>query len=319
MTQKGVAPETLVLTSEGHQKISSLVDKQFLVWNGEEFTPAKANKTWPLQTLVRVVTSTGAEIECSPDFEFRIQREYYKFSVNNRATKDLSPGDRLIKSDFPIIEYGTREFPYAYTHGYYTGAEKFKRQEKVLGRSAVYGMRRPALEFLELDQSQDQKLSLHFPTDMPIDYDLPLDSGYSLETRLEWLAGLFDAGLIKRKIGSRPIWDVYSENVDFLRQLKLLMQTVGGDARVTRNEDLYRAHYTFRISNKPVQNLRMLKIPMKNHRFPEIEYKRRGSGFPLVAEVINDFRKADLYNIEQSKGDTVILNGILVPNNSNGV
>lgn len=318
MTARGVTPETYVLTSEGHCKISSLIGKPFLVWNGEEFTPAKAEKTGDLQPVVRVTTKTGSELECSLSFNFRIQREYYRFSVNDIEVSELSPGDRLIKGQFPIIEYGTKQFPFAYTHGYYTGAEKFKRHEKVLGRSAVYGMRRPALEFLELDQTKDQKISLHFPQEIPDDYALPLEAGYSLETRLEWLAGLFDSGLIKRKIGKQPIWDIYSDNVDFLAQVKMLLQTLGAEARVTKNEDLYRAHYTFRISNRPVQTLRTLRIPMKNHRFPEIEYKRRGSEFPRISEIIDDYRRSDVYNIKQDNGDTVVLNGILVPNNSEG-
>lgn len=317
MTLNGVTPDTLVLTSEGYKEISSLTSR-FLVWNGAEFTPATAQKVADLQRVFRVTTSSGAEIECSPGFEFRIQREYYIHSVNERAVSELDTGDRLIKGEFPIIDSGDKEFPYAYTHGYYTGAEKFKRRKKVLGRSAVYGTRRPALEFLILDENKEQKVSLQFPEDMPSDYQIPLEAGYSLETRLEWLAGLFDGGLIKRKVGKQPIWDVYSDNVDFLFRLKLLVQTLGADARVTKNKDLNRAHYTFRISNRSVQNLRMLKIPMKNHTFPEIEYKRRGSEFPKVARVIDDYKKSDLYNITQDKGDTVVMNGILLPNNSEG-
>jgi len=312
----GVTPETLVLTSEGYQKISSLTGSPFLVWNGFDYTPAVAQKIAEQQKVIRIELVSGTEIECAANFEFRIQRDYYVTAVHNQEAKHLTAGDRLIKGWFPIVTCGDKEFPYSYTHGYYSGAEKFRLGNKVLARSAVYGVRRQSLKLLQLNTELDQKTSLKFLEDMPEDYEIPFDSDYSLETKLEWLAGLFDSGLIKRKVGIRPIWDIYSENLDFLKRLKLFSHTLGGDARVIKNSDLGRAHYTFRLANTWIQNLRKMNIPVVNHTFPEINYTRRSIDYPKISQVIDDYRYSDLYNITQENKDTVVLNGILVPNNS---
>lgn len=318
MTHTGFTSDTLVLTSEGHKRIDSLTPTPFLAWNGSEFVVATASKVAEQERVVRLVVTTGAEVECSLEYVFRTQNKSFIQSRRNVALLDLNTEDRLIKAPTPIIEYGTKEFPYAYTHGFYTGAEKFYFRDLVLAKSAVFGMRRPALEYLELDPDKDNKKVLNFPVDMPERFELPLDSGYSLETRLMWLAGLFDSGLIKRKVGDRPIWNIYSDNKDFLWQLKLLMQTIGGNPKVIENEDLNRAHFTMRLNNRPVQTLRELGIPMKNHTFPEIKYTKRGMEFPRMLEVVDDFKKADIYNITLKSGDTAMFNGILAPiNHSN--
>ena len=116
-----VAPETLILTKEGHLPIESLHGREVEVWNGEEFSTTTVMKTGENQELVKVAFDNGMELRCTP---------YHKFHLvagarNNRHrivdARELTPGDRLVKCEFPTIKTGDDDFPHAYTHGFYCG------------------------------------------------------------------------------------------------------------------------------------------------------------------------------------------------------
>jgi ribonucleoside-diphosphate reductase alpha chain len=67
-----VAPETLVLTSEGYFPISDLAGRTVRVWNGAEFSSVSVVKTGQGQRLLTVVLSDGYSLTCT---------EYHKFYV----------------------------------------------------------------------------------------------------------------------------------------------------------------------------------------------------------------------------------------------
>jgi ribonucleoside-diphosphate reductase alpha chain len=68
-----VAPETKVLTDNGHQKIADICGKSVRVWNGEEWSEVDVFKTGTNQELMEVRTSDGGEIVCTPYHKFFIQ------------------------------------------------------------------------------------------------------------------------------------------------------------------------------------------------------------------------------------------------------
>jgi hypothetical protein len=307
--QFGVAPETYVLTSQGQQPIKDLHEKEVEIWNGTAFEQTTVLKVASNVSLLRVVTNTGSEVLCSSDHVFNVQPGYEADVVIQTPASELEEFTRLSKSPlFPICTGGDVEFPFAYTHGFYMGNERYHKKDGSLSRAAIYGVRHPILEFLET--SEQTKQSLYFPEDLPDKWELPLDSKYTYESKLIWLAGLFDGGLIKRKTKPKPIWHIYSDNFDFLSQIKLLLQTLGGDARVVPNEDFARAHYSFRVSGAAIQNLIQLNVPTKNHKFPVINYRRRGIETPKIKTVESAFRTSDVYNFIGTQQKTAIFNGI---------
>jgi ribonucleotide reductase alpha subunit len=76
-----VAPETLVLTIDGHKEIQTLVDKDVDVWNGEEFSKVKIMKTGEDQDLMDVFTDDGSKLSCTPYHKFYIQGNYSETSI----------------------------------------------------------------------------------------------------------------------------------------------------------------------------------------------------------------------------------------------
>jgi ribonucleotide reductase alpha subunit len=93
-----VAPETQILTDVGYQQISDLVDRDVNVWNGEQFSPVTVVKTGTNQKLVRVVTTSGQELECTEYHKWYIQENG---KVVERRTNELSVGDVLISFNLP--------------------------------------------------------------------------------------------------------------------------------------------------------------------------------------------------------------------------
>ena len=115
-----VAPETMVLTDEGHIEIHLLEGKKVNVWNGEEFSEVNVFKTGENQELIDVFTSDGCKLSCTKYHKFFIQDTYSKKSTKMVEAMDLKPGDKIIKCDYPIIN-GSEKMNYAYTHGFFCG------------------------------------------------------------------------------------------------------------------------------------------------------------------------------------------------------
>jgi ribonucleoside-diphosphate reductase alpha chain len=121
-----VAPETQILTDKGYYQIKSLVDQKVNVWNGDEFSEVTVCKTGENQELLKVETSDGCSLECTPYHKFYIQNKYNSSKSNPNKNisiveaKNLKEGDKIIKCEYPIIE-GNDNFKYAYTHGFFCG------------------------------------------------------------------------------------------------------------------------------------------------------------------------------------------------------
>jgi ribonucleoside-diphosphate reductase alpha chain len=115
-----VAPETLILTDKGHIEIYSLEGQNVNVWNGEEFSKVDIVKTGVDQELIDVYTDDGSKLSCTPYHKFYIQESYSEKSIKMVEAKDLTPNDKLIKCEYPLID-GIDIFLHPYTHGFFCG------------------------------------------------------------------------------------------------------------------------------------------------------------------------------------------------------
>lgn len=314
--RSGVAPETLLLTSNGQVPIGKLNEQEVDIWDGTEFVSTSVFKVAENQPLVTITTANGSELECSRDHLFIALRGNRMENLMLKKAQQLEIEERLAKAPaFPVIEGGSKEFPYAYTHGFYVGSEKYRQSNNKTSRAAIYGARRPVLDVLDIDRVRTDKVSLYFKDDMPHHTELPLGEDYSLKTRLEWMAGFFDGGVIKRKASHRPIWNAYSESGDLLNNVRLLVQTLGGDTRVVKNEDMYRAPFTWRISGVTMQSLVQLNIPTIYMKFPVIKYNHRGISVPKISKIEDSYRTSDIYNFVGTERHAAIFNGLYTYSN----
>jgi ribonucleoside-diphosphate reductase alpha chain len=312
----GVTPETLVLTDKGHERISTLDTQEAKVWNGQDFEETSIFKVAENVKILRIATTTGVELECSEDQIFYHQPGHDLRVVEAVKAFELEPGMRLVKSpSHPLITYGEEKFPHAYSHGFYTGVEKYHRRSGAVSRAVIFGKRRPILDTLDLDFDKTDRVNLHFVDSLPGPFEVPLGPGYSLETRLEWLAGLVDGGFALRKTKPRPLYALYTENWDFLVQLKLFFQIMGADVRITENQDLTRAHYSMRVSGRYMQNFKKLNIPTVTTEIKEYSYVKRGLETPKVTTVEDAYRTSDVYNFVGTEMGAAVFNGLYTASN----
>lgn len=315
----GVTPETLLLTSKGYEPIGSLNEQEVLIWNGTEFEDATVVRIAKQKPIVRVTTKNYLEIECTEDQQFFVQPGLMPNKIEIFEAKDLEEDIKLPRIPLcPVTTGGDKSFPHAYTHGFYSGMERYKRERLKISRASTYGKRRPILEHLELNKEETTKMSLALVETLPDDFDIPLDVTYSNETKLEWLAGLFDGGLMKRKTKPVPVWQFYSDNVDFLYQIKLLLQTLGVDSTHTKNMDAASKYYSLSIRGKALEVIRDLGIPTVNTKFENVHIKPNGPNGTRTTRILSvedAYRTSDVYNFVGTEKKSAVLNGIYMTTN----
>lgn len=95
-----VAPETRILTDKGHVEIKTLEDKTVNVWNGEEFSEVVVRKTGEDQELMKVTTTSGEELICTPEHKFYVYPKHCATTMKIQA-RMLEKGDSLINWKTP--------------------------------------------------------------------------------------------------------------------------------------------------------------------------------------------------------------------------
>lgn len=89
MTNLCVAPETLILTKSGHQKISSLEGEDVEVFNGKQYSKTKVVKTGENQKLIKIVLDSGRSIECTEYHKFYVDKDNWVLSDDGHKPSDL--------------------------------------------------------------------------------------------------------------------------------------------------------------------------------------------------------------------------------------
>jgi ribonucleotide reductase alpha subunit len=97
-----VAPYTKILTDKGHKVIETLEGTEVKVWNGKEFSMVTVHKTGEEQQLVRVTTSWGLEVDCTPYHKFYVVDEETGEVVVKEA-QELQTDDELLRGELPTL------------------------------------------------------------------------------------------------------------------------------------------------------------------------------------------------------------------------
>ena len=232
-----VAPETMILTKNGYQKISDLVGQVVEVWNGEEWSAVTISRTSDKSRLVRVNFSDGTFLECTEYHKFHLQVGYGS-KTEIKPTTSLVPGDRLIKwtPPNPVEFEDTEDFSYPYTHGFFCGDGTYNSTYsgfKTIPGVSLYGEKKKLVEHLEVrtmsgEEDASGRLNVQLPYDLHNKFKVPLRG--TVKTRLDWFAGLCDADGHTQGCPGNPSQksiSVGSIHMNFLRDIQLMLHTLG--------------------------------------------------------------------------------------------
>lgn len=223
-TNPCVTGDTVILTSEGYKRIDSLINTSVNIWNGFEWSEVVPRITGTNQEIFDLEFSDGTKLPCTP---------YHQFILDDGSrieAKDLNFNHKLAKFNFPVIEgkYSIDKKT-AYTQGFYSGDGQIGTN-----RIWLYNEKTNLIPYLSLssysDQSNDQQYRLMASMNfMPESKNFVPDVLYTIDTRLNWFAGLVDSdGSVSDK--TITIWSVDRE---FLLNVKLMLNTLGVSGNIS--------------------------------------------------------------------------------------
>lgn len=328
-----VVPETLILTDRGHYQIGSLENQWVNIWNGFEFSNVRIRKTGENQGVLKIRFSNSVTLECTPYHEFYIQRGFsQRGSIVKIQAKDLKVGDRLAKYELPVITGGDKIFPEAYTHGFFCADGCYKYQNEVLPKLYLYGKKKELVEHIAIKSGSgipdsSDRLSFYLDDELLPKFEVPLND-YRIQDRLNWFSGYADGdGSINTDDTGNQSLQVSSINLDFLLKVRLMLQTLGIDSKVSlshkeglRNlpdgkgglkEYLTQDCYRLLVSSNGL--LALHKMGWRTHRlcYTYKEPNRDASQFIKVSSVEDCGRISDTYCFSDPKRHSGMFNGIM--------
>jgi ribonucleoside-diphosphate reductase alpha chain len=231
-----VAPETMILTRDGHEEIGLLEGRDVEVWNGFQWSAVKVRKTGTQVEMVRVKLSNGVDIDCTPEHQFAVSRGYGREGWDMVAAADLVSGTKLAKFSMPSVATDATFSRKHYAHGFFCGDGTYEASGRA--RTTLYGEKRSLASILDLDGwvREDSSGRVHILYDtcnMAPKFQVPHQAA-SVGERLSWFAGLLDSDGCVARNGANESLQVGSIHLDFLRQVRLMLATLGVDAKVTQ-------------------------------------------------------------------------------------
>lgn len=321
-----VAPETMVLTDKGYERIEDIAETSVYAWNGEEFSESYVAKTGEDQPLITVDFNNGASLDVTPYHKFYVKSGYGNRKVVETRATDLKPGDMLEKFDLPVIDDpDAADFPHAYTAGLHSADGTYTKDGTAILR--LYPGKTHLGDYIEYRSSSlvpdsTGRVSYILGDDVPAKYVVP--SNCSLKSRLDWLAGLIDGdGWGNGRSGIQ----IASIHPTFLEDVRMMLTTLGVESKWTKVRDAGKTQfkpdqkfydtktaYRLVISGTESQKLRRLGLPTHRVIIEEYDHQRAANGYIKVESVTDEGRVADTYCLNEPKIHKVVFNGIRTGN-----
>lgn len=326
-----VAPETVILTDEGHVTISDVCNKIVKVWNGEKFSQTVVRMTGENQKLIKLQFSDGSELDCTEYHKFYVQKGYKlgtgknKYEVIQKEAKDLTVGDKLIKLETPVVEFD-KSFKDAYTQGFFSGDGcRYKNKNHI----DLYGEKLKLVDKLNVKHVEKyQQLADKLRVFVDNSYEkFEVPNNCKISDRLDWLAGLMDSDGALCRNGNVQIT---STNFEFLVEIKLMLQTLGIQSKIivvhnTRSallpnglggKKLYNCKKVWRIliSSSALYNLQELGLVTNRLKLSKHKPNRSAEQFVKIVNKLDEGRYDTTYCFNEPEKHMGVFNGILTGN-----
>lgn len=324
-----VAPETMVLTEFGNKPIAEMEGETVPVWNGEEFSEVKIVKTGTGQKLLKVVTDSGYELECTPYHKWYVFTGYGK-PYKEVRTHELKQGDKLIKFDLPVVE-GSGSLDRAYENGFYSGDGNFHKGQQFIH---LYHEKRDLVgEFTNTKwyAHEEVKRLVGRTKGLKDKFFVPSDD-FTIDSRLDWLAGFLDADGCVYRNGTNEQLTAASINIEFLKEIQMMLQTLGVSSKIVAGSEAgvkelplndgsgeyggFECQECKRllITSCDAQKLLGLGLNLRRLKIKERVPQRDAKRFVKVESVLDEGRVDDTYCLTEPKRGMAMFNGILTGN-----
>lgn len=324
--------DTCILTDQGQIPIQDLENQNVNVWNGKEWSKTIVRKTGENKNLLKVTLSNGVEIDCTPEHDFYVKSSYHSKPTKVKA-KDLVEDAKLIKYSLPnAIEFeNTDEFVSSYTHGFFCGDGTYTSHKNKKPMVSLYGEKRELLKYLDYTSygSLDyEKINVILNNNIRPKFDVPHNS--SIEDRLEWFSGYADADGTIAKNGNNESLQIGCIHKNFLLEVRLMLQTLGVDSKVTimRNEErrllpdgkgskkLYDCKTVYRllVNSNDLWLLQNIGFNCKRLKINNKKPQRSASNFIKVVKVEDGLENVDTFCFTENKRNMGMFGGVLLGN-----
>ena len=287
-------------------------------------------------------------------------------SVSVVEAKDLKSNMKLIKCEYPIID-GEKILKSSYTNGFFSGDgtyNKNKTEEKKCSYKSqkekayckrhlnnqtsdevseycnatcytnkpivsLYGEKiklLPYLDYTSHGKENNKKLNVCLSSrNLKDKFFVPMN--YSLESKINWLAGYSDADGTIANNGSNQSLQVSSINKEFLMKVKLMLQTCGVSSKVTKNMDERKVELPDGHGNKKIydckklwrlivpsfelQKLVELGFEPKRLVINKTRVQRNATQFVKVSNIVDNQRTDKTFCFTEEKRHAGIFNGVI--------
>lgn len=317
-----VAPETLVLTQEGHFPIKDL--SVCKVWNGAEFSEVTVKKTSDNAELFTVVLSDGRTLDCTSKHRWLILRQTRKrkrveSDNEDEGMEDEDEDTKLQKMWAFTEELQTDDIIAPNELPFMAGDNNhYDNNAELLGMIAGEGIPKELTSYIECESEQ-----FHPPINAP------------LRPKLDWLNGfLQSAGGVMQDENGNPcrvgFW-CWNDSRDLLLKVQLMLSTLrvhstivenGGsdeeksevaedDVEVKHDQDTEeKVSYMLMINGHNARKL--VKLGIRTDTCVKVDdNKEDQSQMKLIKEVRKTGRMSETYCFTEPKRGMGTFNGIL--------
>jgi len=289
-----VAPETLLMTDRGHLPIATLAGQVVNAWNGTEWSEVTVRQTGENQPLLRVHFNNGETLDCTYYHKFHVQRGICGREIIE--ARDLEIGDKLIKFDLPVLSSDNDVDLLTSKLG--DGKEEL-----------LFGGRNNLRTFEAGVYNNVNRDGLVPPLYTPNELTVPVN-GYTVQSRLEWLARLLDSN---GTVVSNS-FQITSTNKPFLLQVRLMLQTLGVDSEVTALLPAKYCQYQLLIDKNGVYQLSELGLQTNHLQWVAIKPEYDSTSHITIERVELTGRRDNTYCAHEPKLNRLIFNGVITGN-----
>ena len=329
-----VSPDTMILTDMGYFNIKSLAETKVNVWNGTEFSEVTVKKTSDSSRLYKVLLDNCMELDCTDEHKWLVRigntDHPERCKIEKIFTKNLRTGDIIGHFDYPIINItDPDEFRNPYTHGFFCGDGTYSNNYPTI--TLYSDTKKVLLNYLSTSSysinNQQGKIICYITNKINKEkYEVPIN--YSIETKLRWLEGLFDADacINSSKQGHTSI-QFTSIHYEFIKKVQLLLTTLGiyssikcvrdscvqelpdGKGGVAEYE--CKPVYCLYITQYYVNKLEQVGFNPKRLLLNTTNTIKQNRSLIRVLSVIDTMVDSETYCFNEPKNHTGIFNGIL--------